>query len=375
LEATTLRRTILASVASLLSPCFLVGCLSNSYTVERGELARLAALEPDERWQSVRAVQRVGGDDYPPEYEPYSPPPPPGLGPRVYVGVVVVHSHHHYYGPPPRPLVRPEPVPATAVASSTSGGAPTTTPRVATAVPKKGNGDAAAAIAVAAAVVVGAGAGIGLAASEGARYDGWVAVSPDEPIFVKLPSGQTKVVPLSLLTPGDAVVAERATLYEGEDGRFPRLGRAPLDRAGFTFTTGLHMGGFPQVDGPRATAFGGYLLLGGNIANLVTLGVAGTADGGIDSRQSVLLATLAPEVQIYPTRYVGVYGGYGWAFRNTDLYDGTRADQGSFFRAGVVGELPLTTRLTLQARAGAIDYFLGGSAPLTWEGLIGLSIY
>ncbi|HEX9297911.1 MAG TPA: hypothetical protein VF881_18850 [Polyangiaceae bacterium] len=369
-----MRHSALAYVASLLSPFLLGGCLSNSYAVERGELMRLAALEPEERWQSVRAVQRVGGDDYPPEYEPFAPPPPEPA-PRVYVSTVVVHSHHHYYGAPPPPLARPERVPATAVASSTPGSAPTTPARVTSSPPKKGNGDAAAAVAVAAAVVVGAGAGFALAASEGARYDGWVAVSPDEPVFLKLPSGQTKAVQLSALSRGDAVAAESGTLYEGEDDRFPRLGRAPLNRAGFTFTTGLHMGGFPQVDGRRATAFGGYLLLGGNIANRVTLGVAGTADGGIDSKESVLLATVAPELQIYPTRYVGLYGGYGWSFRNTDMPGGTRADQGSFFRAGVVGELPLTTRLTLQARAGATEYFFGGSAPLTWEGLIGLSIY
>ena len=369
-EPTTLRHANFAFFWSLFSPLAVMGCLSNSYSIDRGELMRLSALEADQRWESVRAVQRIGGDDYPPDYEPFAPPleePPP----RVYISAVVVHSHHYYYGAPPPPPAPPERVRA----SATTAGAPTTAAGLGRSVSKKGNGDPAAAAAIAAAVLVGAGAGFALAGSEGARYDGWVAVNPDEPIFLKLPTGQVRAVPLSALSPPDAAAAEEATLYEGDEGRYPRLGRAPLNRAGFTFTTGLHMGGFPQLGGSRATGVGGYLLLGGNVANMVTLGIAGTADSGIDSKQSTLWATLAPEIQVYPLRYVGLYGGYGWSFRNTDIPEGTRADQGSFFRAGVVGELPLTTRLTLQARAGATEYFLGGSAPLTWEGLIGLSIY
>jgi hypothetical protein len=53
----------------LLLPFGLTGCLSNSYYVPRDELARLSALPPEERWQSVRAIQEINGDDYPPNDE------------------------------------------------------------------------------------------------------------------------------------------------------------------------------------------------------------------------------------------------------------------------------------------------------------------
>jgi len=240
---------------------------------------------------------------------------------------------------------------------------------------KKGNGNPAAAAAVAAAVVVGATAGFTLAASEGARYDGWLAVHQDEPLHLRFRNGAIMPVRLSSLTPDDAAQAEGAIVYEGNEGRFPRLGRAPLDRSGFTLTTALHTGGVPQVDRPVATGAGGYLHLGGNIGGVVTLGLAATADSGLDTRYSTLLATLGPEVQIFPLRFLGFYAGAGRSFRNTGFDWGTRADEAWMIRGGAVGELTLTTRLALQARAGAIRHDFASGAPITWEGQVGLAIY
>lgn len=95
-------------VLGLLAPLSLAGCLSNSYYVERDELARLSALGPEERWQSVRATQRIGGEDDPPTPEWYPEPRP------VYASTVVIESHPHphpYYAsplpPPPRSSSRP----------------------------------------------------------------------------------------------------------------------------------------------------------------------------------------------------------------------------------------------------------------------------
>src|SRR5262249_48663349 len=82
-------------LAFSLAVCFLgFGCLSNSYVVQHDELTRLAALEPDDRWASVRAVQRIGGDDYPPENDTFPPTPEEHVH-GVYVGTVVVRSNHH----------------------------------------------------------------------------------------------------------------------------------------------------------------------------------------------------------------------------------------------------------------------------------------
>jgi hypothetical protein len=125
-----------------------------------------------------------------------------------------------------------------------------------------------------------------------------------------------------------------------------------------------------------ATGLGGYVHLGGNIANIVTLGIAASADDGLNSKEPVLLTTLGPEVQVFPLRLLGVYGGCGWSFRNTDLPGQTRSDDGHFVRAGLVGEIPLTTRLAFQMRAGVVEhFFLPGDTRLTGEGQIGLAIY
>jgi hypothetical protein len=360
-----------AVLSLLLCPQFLSGCLSNSYYVERDELQRLSALPPESRWQSVRAVQRIGGEDNPPVDD--SAVVGRSDSSSVYVGYVVVDSHHHHHHYPPRRTVYR---PVADAGGGVSGGPVSTPVSSSSSSSKKGNGDPASAAVVAAMVVVGATAGFALAASEGARYDGWVAVNPDEPLHLRMPGGRTMPVALSSLTPADLAVAEGATIYEGDHERFPKLGRAPLNRAGFAFTTALHFGGVQQLDAGPASGFGGYALIGGNIANVVTLGLGATADMGIDSKRSLLLATVAPEIQIFPTRYVGVYGAAGWAFRNTgvDSYN-TRADEGWLWRAGLVGELPLTTRLALQARVGASDQFFPGKSTLTWEGQLGLAIY
>ncbi len=345
---------------SLLCPFALVGCLSNSYLVEHDELARLSAVGPDERWQSVRATQRIGGEDNPPAPDwPESHP--------VYVTTVVIESHHDHYGyarrpPPPRSSGRiGEGTSSNPVPTSTSLG--------------KGKGDPAAVALVAAAVVVGAGTGIGLAATEGARYDGWVAVNPDEPLHLRLHDGSMRYVPLSALSTADAAAAEEATIYEGSSERFPKLGRAPLDRKGFTMATAFHMGTVPQIDRTAATGFGGYLFLGGDIANTVSLGLGATIDSGLDARHTVYVATLAPEIQIFPTKYIGAYGAVGWSFRNTSVAYETRADQGWMIRGGLVGEIPLTTRLALQGRAGAVQQYYDERSGLGWEGQIGLAIY
>jgi hypothetical protein len=358
------RKHVVAAFCFLLCPLLLLGCLSNSYYVQRDELQRLAATPPESRWQSVRAVQRIGGDDNPPvddSYVAYESHP-------VYVSTVVIDSHHHHHHFPPRRSVS-RPV-ADAGGSVPGGSAPVGSSA------KKGNGDPNSAAVVAAAVVVGAGAGFILAASEGARYDGWVAVNPDEPLHLKLRTGQTVPVALSSLTPADLALADGATIYEGDRERFPKLGRAPLDRAGFVFTTAMHFGGLQQVDAKPATGFGGYALIGGNIANVATLGFSATADLGMDSKGSLLMATLAPEIQIFPVKYVGIYGAGGWAFRNSGLAgSATRADEGWLVRGGLLGEIPMTTRLAFQARIGASNQFFPEKSTLTWEGQLGLAIY
>ena len=42
------------------------GCLSSRYSVRADELRQLAAQPPAARWQRVRVVQGIGGDEAPP---------------------------------------------------------------------------------------------------------------------------------------------------------------------------------------------------------------------------------------------------------------------------------------------------------------------
>ncbi len=370
---------------------FLSGCLSKSYQIRRADLLELSSRPEQERWQSVRALQNLGGHDEPPA-DPdvdVAAPPAPGV-PAV---IIVSHHHHPHFGPhaaptrpppplPPRPgSVAPRPSgPGTAgrvpALSTSDGHAPVTSSGGSS---KKGNGDPAAAALVAAAVVVGAGLVIGAAASEGARYDGWLAVHPDEPLYLSLAADGKpdwrRVVPLSALTMQDVANAENATIYEGWSGRFERLGRAPLDRAGFTGSTGFHLGALPQPDRSVSPGLGPYLQFGGNIANLVTLGLAATADFGLHA-QSMLHATVGPEILVYPLRYAGIYLGAGWAYRNAQIEGRTRADAGWLVRGGVALDLPLTTRLAWHTQVGMTRYEIGGqTAPVAWEIATGLAVF
>ena len=108
----------------------------------------------------------------------------------------------------------------------------------------------------------------------------------------------------------------------------------------------------------------------------MTLGFGATADTGMDSKGSLLMATLAPEIQVFPIKYVGLYGAGGWAFRNTGSAGGpTRADEGWLMRGGLLGEIPMTTRLAFQARIGASRQIFAEKSTTTWEGQLGLAIY
>jgi hypothetical protein len=373
-EDAPLFRTGFARGSVLVATTFSLGCLSNSYYVQRDELRRLATLSPDERWQSVRAVQRIGGDDNPTDENMEAPEPESEtVYGTVYGTTVAIDSHLQRSCPPPR-AAHPVRAPVAVASGGESGGGGGGHGASLTGSSNKGKADPADAVAIAAAVVVGTGTVIGLAASEGARYDGWLAVNREEPIHLQLANGGTRPVALSQLNESDLARAEGATIYEGGSERFYKLGRAPLDRAGFTMGAAGHFGGVPEIDRRMGVGAGGYLNIGGDIANVVTLGLSATVDSGINTQNSVLLVTVGPELDVFPTRYIGFYGAGGWAFRNTYLAP-TRADEGWAARGGIVGEFPLSTRLALQARVGAAKYAFDENAPITWESQLGLAVY
>jgi hypothetical protein len=359
---------VLASCA-LASP----GCLSASYRVASEELSRLARTTPEQRWQSVRVSQRVLESDHPPgDVVPVQVDAPVVLLPTVF------WYHGRSWGVPGHWRGNPGAWRAAAPAGGAgpgvvhtgggrsgggghSGGG------------RSGGGPDAAVVAVA--VLAAAGIVFVLAGTEGARYDGWVGVPPDETVFLDHPDGSVSAVPLAALTPELADSASGATIYEGYEGRFLRLGRAPLDRVGFTLQSGLVTALVPHTGvgasgsgfgiGARAF-FGGY--------PLAQLGLGASADVVAGEAGSVL-ALVGPEVQVMPLLWGGVYLGAGWSSLTSD--DHSVRTGGWYVRGGAMFELPVTTRFAASLRAGLarLDYGSDAGLLLMPELSLGLSLY
>jgi hypothetical protein len=207
-----------------------------------------------------------------------------------------------------------------------------------------------------------------LAGTEGARYDGWLGVPPNEMLFLEGDEG-TVAVPLSGLTPELAARSYRATVYEGTTGRYALLGRAPLNRVGFTLQGGVGVATVPDRAGNAVeTGFAGRVFLGGFPLQQLGLGLTFNAAGNGN-----LVASVGGEVQVMPLTYLGVYAGFAAAF--TTQPDRGRA--GTTVQAGVQVEAPLTTRLTFQVRAGGayLDVGLPGGALVQGEATAGMAVY
>ena len=294
----------------------LPGCLTNQYAIPRQELVRIARLPADRRADSVRVIENVG----------MPPAPQSGVG-------IDARTNIHY-------------------SSSTSGGG------------KSSKGGATAVLA--AVVVAGAAVGVALALSEGLRYDGWARLAPKETIRLN-----TGPVRLSELTPELAARSNGGTVNGGPD--LVLLRRAPLDRRGVTWTTATHSTGIPTMRGATALGVGGATQLGANIGNILTLGFGAYIDSSVYGPRAVL-ASCGPEIHLFPAKYVGVYAGLGWLFRDSVKGSTSFTDAGSIYRGGLLAEVPLTTRLALQFRGGAFMSVLDETR-FSGEALFGLAIY
>jgi len=348
------------AVCTLLAVALTSSCVSNAYTVSQEEMVRLVRLPPMERGRKIHAVQRFSTSDDPPPAQPWSAPigepsqggpamPPPwvgyapiypfymGLGSPYYVPapVVVIHDHHgldpaHAYGP---------------------GG-------VASSAPVKSDAKDMGA-ALAAVAVTGIAVGVALAVTEGGRYDGLVAVHPHHPVHLMGKTGQSAVVGLDELQPGDVRPDTEAVLVGTEGVGMWHIGRAALSRHGwnYRFSLGSYDAWMPSL--PRLTGGGGDLQIGyfpSQYAGiLVTSGMltGSYSDGDFASWR------LGLEVQGYPVRiwrlHLGGYGAVGQEFFKAD--GGTFAPVSGnepFFGFGGLAEIDLTTRLALTLRYGGV---------------------
>ncbi len=359
----------LAAVSLLVPAMLTTSCLSSSYSLSREELSRLARTPPSQRWQAVRVTQRIMDSDDPPEASAVLPPSEPVMVPQTY------WFGGRWYSVPGN-FQRGASMRVATVASTSSSSSRGSSGRGSSGGGGGGGGGGRGAAVVVLVVVVAAAVMVFvLAATEGARYDGWVGLPPDEPLYINEPDGALVAVPLSGLTPELADNALGAAVYEGREERYLQLGRAPLNRRGLTAQSALVTAAVPHLDDPAGgwtAGVGGRAFFGGFPVHEVGVGAAfdvmGTTDGSV-------IANVGAEAQVMPLTNVGAYAAAGWSW----MYPGRSGRNVSTWhvRAGAQFELPFTTRRSGTLRAGVTRY--AGDAVMSdvWspELTLGLSVY
>lgn len=323
--------TTFGSLLVLLAAAMLAtGCLSNSHIIPRSELQALAQTNPQTRGQRVRVVQGFHSDDEPP------PAPRADTGTYVHVGVVT-------------------PVRST---SSYSAGRPSA---------KSSADDAKFWIIVAAAIAVGA------AVTEGARYDGWVELHPMHPVHLYGWDGSYTWMPLANITPETAAWARKA-MVRPEEGPWHELGRAPLNRRGWTYGMLVGSAEVPEVGG-NSRGFTSHIQFGhfftGQLGLLFDLSM-GWAENSFG--ETISDVRTSAELQLLPLALGRLHGGgfgqIGLGNRLDDTLKGSDRS-GSLLSGGGMLQLELTTRLAITARAGVTQIYGKQTSDFT----VGLSIY
>jgi hypothetical protein len=314
------------------------GCLSQMHEIPRAELIALSQKPPETRGQRVRVVQGLPGEEEPPA------PAPAHSHTAVFIGGSV--------STPIGPVYRSNKLAAA-------------------------KADEAKAWFIAAGVVAAA-----LALSEGSRYDGWLELDPGHPVHLFGPMGQYTWVPLGELDPELANWAHKAMIRSSE-GPITHLGRAPLDRVGFTYSLLLGAAEIPsyaEEEGMRSRDTGDPGFMGHIQVGMFPHQMFGILlDFGMGFRDNrfgdeVFESRNALELQFLPLEanrfYAGAYGNIGLGLR---LEDGARGRDRQSFLAGGGGlmQFEMTTRMTLTARVG-LTYLFGEP---TAEAALGVSIF
>jgi hypothetical protein len=414
-----------------------VGCVSNEYVIPKQELARLATLPPAERGERVHVIQDIGERrghpvDPPAQYDvsQWQEPDVP-IELRVHTDVHLGGSWSTGGGSAPRGATAPgswrgnTPGPggdgwrgsatssgrsggdgwrgsATSSGSSGGGGSWRGTAGGGSSGSSGGGGSwrgtaggsssgssgggggsgdiggAAVFIAVLL-VVVAVGAVVGLAASEGARYDGYAAMSPAQPVHIQhRVHGQT-VVALGDLTPADVATSVEAKVMDDEGFGIRRLGSV-LNRKGGTFKLTFGETFFERATsttteaGPAAHIQLGYFVTN-KLGVLANIGLGGAQDGvgAILTRHELGLELQALPLSLGPL-HLGGYVNGGAAMLASDA-NSEPAEWGGIAGLGTQIELDLTGRMALTLRGGinAARFTEGWSPAASITG--GLAIY
>lgn len=330
-----------------------VGCTSNEYVIPHEELARLAAAPPMQRGARVRVIQELGdrrSDPVPVTVAPPEEPPPPEdeeTRPDVRIDISEGGSHggtanwsgsggHVAHGGGSGGHG------ASFHGGGGGGGG------------GGGNGDAALVVLI---VVVAVVVAVGLVSSEGLRFDGFVAMSPAQPVHLRGPDGREATIPMADLSPQLAAGTVEAKVMDDEGYGVTRLDGVALDRRGgvFKLDSGTITFGSPggAAVGPAMDVQLG-LFVTRRVGLLLSLGLA----GGSTSSTSGLIPrhALGAELQALPWDagcfHLGLFAGGGMALTQT-IADGVPTYvSGPAMAGGALAELDVTSRMALTLRAG-----------------------
>ena len=344
---------------------FTTGCLSPHYTVRRDELERLANAPPAERTE-VHAKQRIVFSPSPEDLTPETMLRDTAeavetakmAAQAVAIARDAARQADEAVNEPPKDEKKEEPKDEQ----------------------KKENEkkDDSKALVVVLVVVGGVFIGAALAGSEGARYDGRFALPADRPIHLRNDAREIGWVHASKLTPAMLADVTEGVVSDA-DGPLVRLGRAPLDRRGFTYGVELGAGGMNDLARDLRVGFAGRIGIGyfpaqafGVLAgtNLQT-GPKGDQATAIDVRPYL-------ELQLLPVRgggfHGGVYGEAGRSFGSERLASGEERSTSSWaLGGGLLVQRELTTLLALTLRGGVVA--LPEPGPATqWAPLLTLGI-
>ena len=364
-----MRRAALLFIAITFGP----GCLSPHHTVRREELERLANA-PRESRTELRAKQRI-----------VLSAPPEGLSPERMMVDAAAAAEGVEMAASAVGAARSAASGADSVAQLVQGdnkkGEEEKTEEKTEKEKNDEKKDDSVALVVLAVVVGGVFIGGALAVSEGQRFDGQLALSPEQPIHLRGPSGEIGWVRARNLTPA-RLSGVTAAIVSEEDGPLLRLSRAPLDRRGFAYGIELGAGGMNTIARDLRVGFAGRMAvgffptqaLGALIGCNLQTGPKGDQATAIDVRPHL-------ELQLFPLRgggwHGGIYGEAGRSFGSERLVSGQERSSSSWSAGGgLLVQRELTTLLALVLRGGVVALPDPGPAAL-WspQVTIGIAVY
>jgi hypothetical protein len=352
-------------LATVLAASLIGGCSTTTYRISNAELQRLAQVPPDQRGNSVRVVQQLTDADLGPREPVTSETQIVLLPPLIEVGGGDPRRREGWgRGVPAFNGPNATGTPHTAGVHGGGGGHGSGW--------SGGGGDGKAmAIAV---LIVALVAVVAVGAVEGSRYDGYVRLHPMHPLWLFGKDGSTARIPLSFLDPETAAFSDYAYV-RSDEGPWTPLGRAALDRKGFTYAVLFGTGSFASADGSKKLGTATTIQLGYYITQQV--GIVGSVYFGWrdnNEAQTLFESRYTLEAQGYPVAvgplHLGLFGGGGGAYRAEDGV--ANGDSGGWaVMGGALGQLDINTRLAITARLG--ETYAHGERMT--DALIGLSVY